>query len=108
MAMNLAQSDFFIPAVPSSRERFEAFDAANPRVYDLFERFALEAIRRGKRKLGGRLIIERIRWEYAISTDSDDGFKINGNHAPFYVRKFIRQYPGYRSMFELRASLADG
>ncbi len=40
----------------------------NPHVYELFKRFALRAIRRGKRRLSVALITERIRWEVQVET----------------------------------------
>ncbi len=96
--------------MPSTVEdKFKAFDAANPHVYLLFKQFALEALRSGVRKLSSKLIIERIRWEAAItttgagwSTTSGKPFLIDNRFTPWYARKFIRDFPRAASMFELR------
>lgn len=81
---------------------FEIFDADNPRVWELFKRFAFEAIDKGKKKLSVALIVERIRWEVYIVTDSDDDFKVNNNHRAYYARKWIDAYPVYASFFNIR------
>ena len=86
---------------------FEKFDRNNPHVWKYFVRFAFQAISRGHRHLSTKLIIERIRWEIYMSTTSDDDFKINNNHAPYYARKWIRRYPDYATFFAIRRVAAD-
>lgn len=82
-----------------ARERaFEEFHAANPRVWELFERFALELVRAGRRRIGARLIGERIRWECAIAT-TDAEFKVNDHHWPHYARMFAEKHG---NVFEFR------
>ena len=46
----------------SIEDRFNDFNRKNPKVYELFKKFALEAIRNGHNKLGSKMIVERIRW----------------------------------------------
>ena len=70
-------------------EKFQKFDQENPHIYNLFTRFAFEAIAAGHKTLSASLIVERIRWEVDVVTQSDDPFKINNNHRAFYSRKFI-------------------
>ena len=69
--------------------RFEAFDAENPQVYDLFKQFSFELIATGKKKSSAWLIANRLRWETAIKTTGDD----------FKIRKFMRNYPIYHGFF---------
>lgn len=90
-----------------ARLRFEKFDRENPKMFALFERFTMEAIRSGRKKIGARLIVERIRWEIYVLTTTDDGFKMNGNYVPFFARKFIAAHPQHAKIFELRSSVAD-
>jgi hypothetical protein len=89
------------------RREFEAFDAANPQIWDLFVRFTFMAIRAGKKKGSISLITERIRWEVYIETASNDEFKINNNHRAYYARKWQKLYPEYADFFETRR-LRDG
>ena len=92
---------------PDPIKAFREFDRANPKVYILFKQFALEAFRaRDVRKIGARLILERIRWEM-IMEKRDEDYKINNNFTPFYARKFIIEFPEFHDRFELRSSVAD-
>lgn len=83
-------------------EEFAVFDQDNPGIWQLFVRFANEAIAAGHYRLGVSLIIERIRWEVYVATKSDDDFKINNNHRAYYARKWIEAYPEYANFFEIR------
>lgn len=86
---------------PTLQQAFERFDADNPHVYELFKRFALRAIRRGKRRLSVALITERIRWEVQVETKGVR-FKLNNNHTAFYARKFHADFPEYGDVFATR------
>lgn len=93
---------------PTSLEiEFLEYDKANPEVWSMFCRFAFDAIQRGRKTLSVSLIIERIRWEVFIVTQSGDGFKINNNHRAFYARKFMKVHPEYNEIFRTRTSVAD-
>jgi len=96
-----------IDTTPRLIREFERFDAENPHVWKLFERFTFEAIASGRRHFSISLITERIRWELYITTKSDDGFKINNNHRAFYSRKFMNMYPEWDGIFRTRQSVAD-
>ena len=56
---------------PTIRDRFIKFNRDNPHVFDLYEKFAFELINKGYKRLGSKMIIERIRWETMIKTTSD-------------------------------------
>lgn len=83
------------------RSAAEQWIATNPQVYALFERFALEMHARG-RKFGVGLLTERVRWECAITTASDDGFKINNNHRAYIGRKLVADHPQLQSFLSFR------
>src|SRR5690349_299502 len=85
---------------------FMEYHAANPDVYRYFKRFAFELINRGAKHLGGKMIMERIRFETAVRVD-DSPFKANNSYTSFYVRLFAREYPRYAELFETRRSKAD-
>lgn len=86
---------------PTLRERFEVFHATNPHVYRLFERFALEAARSGRRRFGAKAVWERMRWFVAFETTADD-WKLNNSHTAYYAREFIRRHPEHADLFETR------
>lgn len=85
--------------------RFQQYHAANPEVYRMFRKFAHEAIRGGAKRLGGKLIAERLRWESYVQ--GNDGWKINNSYISFYVRLFQRDFPAYAHLFETRSARAD-
>ena len=83
---------------------FADFNKKHPFVYEMFKTFAKNIIgRKTGKRTGGRLIIERIRWEVAMKIErSNDDFKINNNFTPHYVRKFIKDFPQFENCFERR------
>lgn len=89
----------------SVRSRFERFHRANPAVYDLFRRFAREAMASGRERFSADAILHRIRWYVAIETKGD--FKCNNDCAAFYARMLIAEQPAFAGFFELRKSAAD-
>lgn len=83
------------------------YHEANPKVWELFERYTLAAIKRGHKKFSATFIFNVIRWEERLTTDDDLGFKINNNAAAFYPRLFHMRYPQHNGIFELRKSKYD-
>lgn len=83
--------------------RFNNFHAANPHVYELFKRFAFEAIKLGARRISAKFILERVRWESMIKTRGAHGFKLNNDFTSRYARLFIAEYPTHSDIFETRS-----
>ena len=82
------------------------FHVKNPEVYELFKRFAFEAINKGHLRLSSEMIINRIRWETSVVT-SDKDYKINNDYKPFYARLFMEEHQTYGNFFNTRGSHAD-
>ena len=82
------------------------FHVENPEVYELFKRFAFEAINKGHLRLSSEMIINRIRWETSVVT-SDKDYKINNDYKPFYARLFMEEHQTYGNFFNKRGSHAD-
>lgn len=87
-------------------ERFRAYDAENPRVYELFRRFATEALLAGHEHFSADAICHRIRWETAVVTRGEL-FKLNNNYVAFYARKLMEEDSRFAGFFRLRESIAD-
>jgi hypothetical protein len=81
---------------------FAEFDAANPRVWDLFQVFTRQAIAAGRTRYSSDSILHRIRWHVDIETTGCGGFKINDHSSCFYARKWNEANPG-QAIFALRA-----
>lgn len=81
--------------------QFDEFHAANPHVYEEFARFTREAIAAGRKRIGAKLIFERLRWHTEIETRGED-FKVNNNYSAFYARLWMRNNPGHGDVFATR------
>jgi len=67
----------------------------NPQIFPLYERFAEEIVRRGRR-FSISLLTERIRWEMHMTWEPDeDGFKISNNHRAYLARYLVARHPEY-------------
>lgn len=82
-------------------DRFNAFHAENPDVYDLLVRLAREYRSVGHRKIGVKALYEVARWTHAIETGDLD-FRLNNNYTAFYARLMLEQEPDLSGMFDLR------
>lgn len=83
------------------QERFEEFHKANPRIYDLLVRFALEAKRSGRPRYSIDAIIQRVRWHLSIET-TDSDFKLNDHFTSRYARLIMSRVPELDGFFEVR------
>lgn len=91
------------------KDRFLAFHAANPQVYSLYKRFAYEALTAGATRISSKLIINRIRWETAITTTgagwhvaASKKFLVDDRFTPWYARLLIEDFPKLASRLEFR------
>lgn len=87
-------------------EAFVRFHRTNPELWRLFERFALQAARRGHRHYSSRVVCERIRWHVEVETDDEDGLKLNNNFMPYYARLFHRAHPELPGFFRNREQVS--
>lgn len=85
---------------------FHRFNLENPHVRILFCGFAFELLLRG-RSGSAKLIFERMRWEYLVST-TDVDFKLNNNYTSRMARLAMDTYPSLRGFFELRVLHGPG
>jgi hypothetical protein len=86
----------------SLEEAAVVFHKANPHVYALFKRFALEVMAKGYKKFSVAAVWERMRWEAMFSVNHTDPFKINNNHKAYYARWFMAESPDYAKFFNIR------
>ena len=89
--------------------KFDAFHAANPHVYKWFKQFAYELLKAGHTMLSSKMIVNRIRWECAISTTGSGWhvaarkpFLIDDRFTAWYSRKFCADFPMLAGKFEQR------
>lgn len=82
-------------------ERFAAWIGANPKVLEVFIEYSLREKAKGRTKIGGKRIVEVMRWDTRLPT-TGDGFKINNNWVSRLVRLAIATCPELDGLFELR------
>ncbi len=96
-----------VPKEASIEERFIAFHYANPHVYRNLKRLAAQLKAAGYTRASMKLLVEKLRWEYAIRTRHDEGaYVLNNDYTSRYARLLMRE-PGFEGMFETRG-LRDG
>ena len=91
------------------KPRFAAwknYHLGNPDVFDLFLAYARQAARAGRKRIGARLIGERIRWFANIERSSED-WMINNNYWPYYARLAMLVDERLRGMFSRRDTNFD-
>lgn len=88
------------------QQRFDEFDAAHPKVWELFCSLAFRAINAGHERFSSDAICHQLRWHYAVEA-RNDGFKLNNSFSAYYARKFHREFPGYEGFFETRRLRSD-
>ena len=81
---------------------FATYHDANPHVFKLFRKYALEARSRGFRYYGAKAIMELVRWEISTTTKDVDGFKINNNYTSRYARLLEQVDPSFVGFFRKR------
>lgn len=87
-------------------ERWAAFHRDHPAVYAAFERLALDAIARGKTRIGAKSLWERMRWEMWL-VESGDGPALNNDFVALYARLFIARHPEHADVFEVRRRVSE-
>jgi hypothetical protein len=88
-------------------EKFCEYDRENPLVWEKFVEATKILIDRGHKKISAELVVNQIRWFYALQRGKD-GFKINNNYKAFYARKWAKAYPEFSNIFAYRKSKWDG
>ena len=90
----------------SLKRKWWEWHKQNPHVYDLFEKFTLDAISKGHERLSAWLIVNRIRWETAVETRGDD-FNISNDFIAYYARLFMHNHPRYEGFFKTKTLRRD-
>lgn len=86
---------------PTIEELFLAFHSANPNVYAALCRLARQAVAKGRKRVGMKMLFEVVRWEVFLTTQKDE-FKLNNNYTARYARLIMEQEPDLAGVFETR------
>lgn len=88
-------------------KNFVQFHNDNPEIYTELVTMARRLQRRGRRKIGIGMLFEVLRWNYYITTISNDEYKLANAHRAFYVRLIEQEEPDLRGFFTKAESIAD-
>lgn len=94
-----------VPSYATLQQRFEAFHAANPQVYDALRGMALAMKHRGMARYSVKALWEVLRFQ-AIATHGD-AYKLNNSYASAYARLLMEREPELAGFFETRQSKFD-
>lgn len=83
------------------KKSFSQYDKENPQIWDAFQRYSRQLRASGRKRIGAKLIMERIRWDSAIG-GYGDFFKIDNNHTAGYARKMIEYDSDFATLFQTR------
>jgi len=88
---------------------FREFHELNPHVYRNLKVLAHKVILAGRHKIGMKFLFERLRWEYAIATQHEEGsYRLNNNFTAYYARMLMDQEDELFNLFDLREIKAVG
>ena len=95
------------PSPKSIDEKFWAFHAAHPEVYDELVMLARQGVRAGRRRFGMKQLFEVLRWNRTLRGLSAEGevFKLNNNYTSRYARLVMGCEPDLAKAFETRTLL---
>lgn len=110
--------DFFKPPTDAAPQltrlerAFLAFHNANPHVYERFVKNCEALWANGWRHYSSRTLIAVMRFQWDLETGGELVFqrgdpnafrvKLSNNHAPYYARKLIKDFPKFSKFFVLR------
>lgn len=98
LCFDAASADSSVDYAEQARE----FDRDNPMVMEWFSRFVREAVRaRPGKRIGSRLIWERVRWETYFATNGSE-YRLNDHFAPHFARMYVERHPEHADAFEFR------
>ena len=87
--------------------RFIEFHHKNPHVYWRLVQMAKQWRDAGHDACSIKMLIEVLRWQGGISTESRDGLTLNNSYAAFYSRLIAANEPDLAHLFAFRKQHTD-
>ena len=85
------------------KEQFCVFHVQNPQVFRALEEMTEQMVKRGRKHLGLKMMVEVLRFNYYLTTsDPNSEFKVSNNYTSHYARLLIDVHPEWAGLFELR------
>lgn len=87
---------------PTLDERFAAFHAAHPWVYEALEELMTQWVKAGGGPIGVKALFEQLRWS-KLGTTNDKPLPLNNNFTSRYARLLRERHPEWADAFQLRS-----
>jgi len=95
--------DWSPPRKLTLEEQALEFIAANPHVLDLFIKLAREARDHGARRVGAKMLVEKLRWELRCKTTGQP-YRLNNSFTSYLARTAEHVAPDLKGLFATRRS----
>jgi hypothetical protein len=95
-----------VPHRPTISERWEAFDAAHPYVYETIRRLALDAVREGRKRIGIGELWEVARWKLHVHAE-ENSYALNNDFRAVVSRLLMEREAELVGVFETRQRKAQ-
>ena len=86
--------------------KFRAYNNTNPQLYNLMEKFALEAHRANRKRFSIWMIANRVRWYTQIETTGQE-FKVSNDYLALYARLIVVRNPQLDGLFQFKQMKSD-
>lgn len=90
-----------------TQEKFLAFHNTNPHIYRALVKYAKELVKAGHKKSSIWLLANRVRWDFAVSTNISDQFKISNDYFSRYSRLIMQQEKSLAGFFTIKQLKAE-
>ncbi|GAA2656645.1 hypothetical protein GCM10010307_70450 [Streptomyces vastus] len=92
---------------PTLDERFEAFHASHPWIFEALEELTAQWVRDGGGQIGIKALFELLRWS-SPRLAGGEPFRLNNNYTSRYARLLCARHPEWAGVFQLRSLRAGG
>lgn len=101
--LDLSPLTFPSPADKTIEESFLSFHAANPHVYRNLVTMARDLAKKGRKRIGIKMLFESLRWRYMLETDDPSSdYKLNNNYTSRYARLIAENESDLANIFQTR------
>jgi hypothetical protein len=97
----------FIKKRETIEQRFNRYHKNNPEVYNALVALARDFRQKSHRKIGIKMLFEVLRWNYYLTINTDEEYKLSNDFTAHYARIIMMQEPDLKDAFNLRLSKAD-
>jgi len=101
---------YFDEPLSKIAKRFQVYHAENPDVYDALASLARKFrsnSNNAQRKIGIKMLYEVLRWNYYISVETTEEYKLCNDFTACYARLLMRQEADLKNAFQIKKSEVD-